>query len=380
MNECWSLLIGRSRTMGSGRELFGDSEYLLLDETKTLQRLPQLEPDSLPTDGSFWWLDIRNPGVRDLRLLQEHLRIHPLTAEDIQLGESREKCEAYEEYLFISLQLLDEDEFYGKLHAPAVLAEKNPSPRLLEDSSSCYILIFQNCLVTMHQKPLAFMGEVLSRRVPLASTMTSDWLAYILLDEIVDDLMRETGFLQAEVDAIEDLTLSLGHFDQSDMLRRIYTAHRRTTILSRLIQPKLDVIRTLSKRLPPTLPLPLLRPPALLYLRDVSDHLHTARQTLIACRDTLDRSHDNYLGQADIELARAGHRMNVTVGKMTAVTFLIGSGMAISSIMGMNVRVPFQEFGTQRPLEGLVPFVMLLTAMGTMVAIVFVYARAKQWV
>lgn len=357
-----------------------DSEYLLLDDAKTLRCLKTLDISHLALDGAFWWLDIRNPSGRDLRLLQEHLRIHPLTAEDIQLGESREKCEIYDGYLFISLQLLDEDEFYGKLHAPAVLDEKNLSPRPLAESSSCYILIFQNFLVTIHQRPFVFMAEVLTRRLPTVPAITSDWLAYIVLDEIVDDLLRETGFLQAEVDTIEDLTLTLGRFDQSDMLRRIYTAHRRTTILSRLIQPKLDVIRSLTKRLPSTLPLPILGPLTLLYLRDVSDHLHSARQTLSACRDTLDRSHDNYLGQADIELARAGHIMNVTVGKMTAVTFLIGSGMAVSSIMGMNVRVPFERFGTEKALQGLVPFVMLLIAMSTMVALVFTFSRSRHWV
>lgn len=352
------------------------AEYLLYTEQSGSQAIPDLEALNFAEEG-FFWLDIRNPSYTDLRLLYEKLPIHPLTIEDIQLGESREKCESYTQYLFLSVQLLEEETFYGKLHTPSINDSVQMEMMAGGEWPSCYILVFRHCLVSLHCMPLPFLPSVLNRRLVNSRTaLTGDWLAYILLDEIVDDFTRQGTLLQAEVDAIEDLTLTLGRFDQLDMLRRIYAAHRRTTILTRLIQPKLDVVRSLSKSASVA---PFLLPRTLLYLRDVQDHLYSLLQQLVIFRESLDQSHDHYLGQADIELALAGHRMNVTVKKITAITFMIGSAMAISSIMGMNVRVPFEGFNSEPALARLLPFLILMGGMGAVITFVFIFGRYKHW-
>lgn len=360
------------------------SEYLLYTGSRGCQPVDDLRGVDLKGGGGFFWLDIRNPSYADLRLLQERLPIHPLTIEDIQLGESREKCESYAQYLFLSVQLLDEEDFYGKLHTPKDEAAAEAGVMAGGEWPSCYMLVFAHCLISLHCIPLPFLPALLNRRLAASSRgggsgMSGDWLAYILLDEIVDDFTRQGALLQAEVDAIEDLTLSLGHFDQLDMLRRIYAAHRRTTILTRLIQAKLEVVRSLSKS---SSLVPFLLPRTLLYLRDVQDHLHSLLQQLAIFRESLDQSHDHYLGQADIELALAGHRMNITVKKITALTLMIGSAMTVSSIMGMNVRVPFERFGFPGelpPLVGLLPFLSLLGGMLLLLASVLLFGRRKRW-
>jgi magnesium transporter len=347
------------------------TEYLIYTPTTGAINVSTLKT-SLPSDG-FFWLDIKSPTHDDLLFLESLLQVHPLTIEDIQLRESREKCEFYKDYLFLSVQLLDEDEFYGQLQSPLGETGKYEATSL---SPNCYLLVFANCLVSIHSVPLPFLPQILTRRIQLVDVRTplsGDWLAYIMLDEVVDDFTRQVSLLQLEVDAIEDLTLSLGRFDQMDMLRRIYQAHRRTTILSRLIQPKIDIIRNMTKRSS------ALQPRTILYLRDVQDHLHTNKQSLAEFRDSLGRAHDNYLGQADIELAMAGHRMNLTVKKMTAITFMIGSAMAISSIMGMNIRVPFQNFPREPPFHGLWQFFILIAGMVTIVVAVFKFGRYKKW-
>ena len=347
------------------------TEYLIYTPTGGAASVSTLKT-SLPND-EFFWLDIRDPTHDDLLFLESRLRIHPLTIEDIQLYEAREKCEVYDDYLFLSVQLLDEDEFYGQLRGPLEEAGKYEATPV---SPNCYLLVFTNCLVSIHSVPLPFLPQILTRRIQLVDAKTplsGDWLAYIMLDEVVDDFTRQVSLLQLEVDAIEDLTLSLGRFDQMDMLRRVYQAHRRTTILSRLIQPKIDIIRIMTKRSS------ALKPRTILYLRDVQDHLHTNKQSLTEFRDSLGRAHDNYLGQADIELAMAGHRMNLTVKKMTAITFMIGSAMAISSIMGMNVRVPFRDFPQEPPFHGIWQFFTLIAGMVTLVVAVFTFGRYKKW-
>ncbi|PJF17758.1 Mg2+, CorA-like/Zinc transporter domain-containing protein [Paramicrosporidium saccamoebae] len=351
-----------------------DAEYLLYQPKTGAVPISSLE--KLPND-EFFWLDIRHPSSHDLYFLETSFGVHPLTVEDIQLGETREKCESYDTYVFISVQLLDEEEFYGRLHSP--LEERGESKGHYNPNSNtnCYLLIFPHYLISIRSVGLPFLSQILTRRIVVndaRNALTGDWLSYIFLDEIVDDFTRQATLLQAEVDTIEDLTLTLGRFDQADMLRRIYQAHRRTTILARLIQPKLEIIHLLTER-----HMDRLETRTVLYLRDVQDHLQTLRQDLTEFREALDRSHDNYLGQSDIELAMAGHRMNVTVKKMTALTFVIGFAMAISTIMGMNTRVPFQDFPKESPFANLLPFWLLMVSMVALVTIVFMAGRYKKW-
>lgn len=353
------------------------TEYLLYTPSSGATGFSSFSYETQLPGGEFFWLDIFCPSSHDLQQLGRTLAIHPLTIEDMQLCEAREKCEVYNGYVFLSVQLLDEEEFFGKVHTPKLSGDKESETYYINSGATCYILVFDHCLVTVHSAPLPFLPLIIGRRIAMSverTPLTADWLAYLLLDEIVDDFTRQASLLQAESDAIEDLTLSLGRFDQSDMLRRIYAAHRRTTILSRLIPPKLEIVRSLSKRCGQ-----LIGERTCVYLRDVQDHLQTLRLNLAEYQETLDRSHDNYVGQADIELAMAGHRMNLTVKKMTALTFMIGSAMAISSIMGMNVRVPFQDFTQASPFKGILPFVGLVFGMIAISVSIFAFGRRRKW-
>lgn len=444
----------------------------------------------LPPPSSPCWLDIYYPDSKDFLLLYQNFHIHPLTIEDIQQKEPREKCEVYEEYIFVSIQLLDEEEFYGRVRSPleetvkSPLLAPNPSSLVglskndlsptapfLEPASSStlnsdgtnnncniYLLIMKNLLITLHWIPIPFLSNILNRRLkvssmsPLPTTLpklsqyhppitsslnyhviTPDWIAYLFLDEIVDDHTRQVNLLQEEVDAIEDLTMSLGLFDQIDMLRRIYQAHRRVTILTRLSQPKEIIIKSLIKRgnfsnegnigilstnfspydsgtntpfFPEGLSIPEQLPPqssllsspitsfptalhifnsrTILYLRDIQDHLHSLRQSLLEYTETLSRAHDTYLGQADIELAMASHKMNLVVKKLTAMAFLAGVVMAISSIMGMNLVlfVKWEEDKGQikwSSLSELIPFILLMIVTAIISIIVYYIVRKKSW-
>lgn len=380
-------------------------EYLLYRPGQPLQSANELPPLGNTGNDDFYWLDMLEPTRADLQALEERLSIHPLTIEDVWLRESREKCEYYDGYIFLALQWLDEEDFYGRLRTPrddregeeaddftkAEHTHGSTSPmlssgllapcafaseRIQEKCATLYMLVMTNALVSIHWGEPPFLPSFLQRRLPLLDVrtrLTGDWLAYGIVDECVDEFTRQTDLLQSEVDTIEDLTLSLGRFDQTDMLRRIYQAHRRTTILSRLIQPKIDLLSSLTKRGT------LLQERTIIYLRDVSDHLQSIRTSLLEFGDSLDRAHGNYLGQADIELALAGHRMDVTVKKITAMAFLAGSAVAMSAIMGVNVRVPFQNFPNDgSPFRGLAPFCLLLLVMCTICVLVFAIGKRQK--
>ena len=64
-------------------------------------------------------------------------RIHPLTTEDIHAQESREKCELFQNYVFISFRSFNHD-FYSPSYLEAV---------------SFYIVLFKDGVLTASNHP-----------------------------------------------------------------------------------------------------------------------------------------------------------------------------------------------------------------------------------
>jgi len=325
--------------------------------------------DPLP----HFWLDVCSPSAHDLDHLAERFAIHPLTIEDIIVRDSREKCEIFETYLFLCVRTCDMgyfsfatdkgnalgDDVIGQAStlAAGISRQSGYSGSSGDESVNLYLLIFPEFILSIHSEAISHVHRVLRRMIPLRILfhVTPDWIMYALLDVIVDEFIPNIKTMELEVDSIDDLVLVLRQTDQADMLRRIGRARSQVTHMFRLLKPKTDIIKTLTKRTPDRL-----QSHTLLYLRDVQDHLFTTLQTLEQAGETLNRAHNNYLAQISIELAEMSNRMNLQVKKLTEITSLAIPFTIIGSLWGMNVVVPWD--GTQQgdSFSSLLPFLFLV--------------------
>lgn len=319
-----------------------------------------------------FWLDVTLPTSEDLHRMAQSFGIHPLSTEDIQMKDSREKCEVFELYLFICLRTCDQ-RFLSSVNTGG-------DRRMSEASgpATMYLTVFKNFIISVHHEALPHIRRVLRRLYSLRTSshsttfLTADWVAYSLLDDAVDEFSPQMSALQLEVDTIDDLVLFLTHTEQSDMLRRIGRARKRVTHLLRLLKPKTDILKTLTRRCPDHL-----AAHTLIYLRDVNDHVLTALQNLEQYAETLNRSHSNYLAQISIELNEASNRMNVVMKKLTAAAAIVLPLSLISGIWGMNVPVPGQE-GVDG-LYPLIPFFTIVSAMAIIMLIMYYVGRQHDW-
>ena len=55
-------------------------------------------------------MDILDPTTEDLAAVGHAFHIHPLTIEDIQADDTREKCDVYPNYYFVSIKSIVDDE------------------------------------------------------------------------------------------------------------------------------------------------------------------------------------------------------------------------------------------------------------------------------
>ncbi|KAI9350088.1 hypothetical protein BDR26DRAFT_989409 [Obelidium mucronatum] len=292
-------------------------------------------------EGTFW-LDVCNPNLQELNTLAHVFKIHPLTTEDILQGESREKCEVFPNYCFIAIRSVEED-----LASEALVA------------INVYLLIFRECVLTFHSKPISHISNVLRRIERLNTyglTISPDWLNYALIDDIADGFFPFLQYIEMEVDSIDALVLILKEKEQTDMLLRIGQARRTVMTLLRLLITKADVIKAVIKRSVQRLE----DTETGLYLGDIQDHIITMVQNLNHCEKTLARSHSNYLAQISIEITQASNRTSDVGMKMTALASILVPLNIVTGLWGMNVKVPGEGSDSLVWFYGIVCFMCIL--------------------
>ncbi|KAI7855279.1 hypothetical protein BDC45DRAFT_505818 [Circinella umbellata] len=291
-------------------------------------------------DTSGWWIDIFAATNEEMRLLSQVFRIHPLTTEDIQAQESREKCEIFQHYMFISFRSFNHD---------------SHSANYLE-AINFYIIVFKTGVLTFHFQPLPHPHNVRKRINQLKDFIhvTPEWINYALIDDITDSFAPLIQHTEIEVDSIDDLVLVLSGSEQADMLRRIGACRKSVMQLLRLLGSKADVIRSLIKRYDDkskitksdykhTKEIRKVQHEVTLYLGDIQDHILTMLQNVNHYDLILGRAHRNYLGQISIEMSQAGNTTNEMVNRLTFLATIVVPLNLVASLWGMNVHVPGQD-------------------------------------
>ncbi|KAF9236220.1 hypothetical protein BU15DRAFT_77194 [Melanogaster broomeanus] len=282
------------------------------------------------SEPNTWWLDVLSPTDEEMKVLSKVFSIHPLTTEDIQMEETREKIELFRHYYFVCFRSFDQDQY---------------SPTYLEPLNM-YIIVFREGTLSFHFRPTPHPQNVRRRIKQLKDyiNVTSDWISYALIDDITDAFGPLIQSIEYEVDSIDELVLILKEAEQSDMLRRIGTCRKKVMGLLRLMGNKADVVKGLAKRcnenwrVAPTSDIGL-------YLSDIQDHLITMTQNLNHYEKILSRSHSNYLAQISIEMTDANNQINDVLSKLTALGTILIPMNLITGLWGMNVHVPGQDIG-----------------------------------
>ncbi|CUA67838.1 Putative metal ion transporter C27B12,12c [Schizosaccharomyces pombe 972h-] [Rhizoctonia solani] len=261
-----------------------------------------------------WWLDVFN--------------IHPLTTEDIQMEETREKIELFRNYYLVCFRGFDQDPY---------------SPTHLEPLNM-YIIVFREGILSFHFRGTPHPQNVRRRIKQLKDyiSVTSDWISYALIDDITDAFGPLIQGIEYEVDSIDELVLILKDTDQSDMLRRIGTCRKKVMGLLRLMGNKADVVKGLAKRCNENWSVAP-KSDIGLYLSDIQDHLITMTQNLNHYEKILSRSHSNYLAQISIEMTDANNQINDVLSKLTALGTVLIPMNLVTGLWGMNVHVPGED-------------------------------------
>ncbi|GAA5874261.1 hypothetical protein JCM3774_000923 [Rhodotorula dairenensis] len=268
---------------------------------------------------NVWWLDVTCPTPHELKTLSKVFGIHPLTTEDIQMEETREKIELFRNYYFVCFRSFDQDPYSATYLEPL----------------NMYMVVFREGILSNVRRRIKQLRDYIK--------VTPDWISYALIDAITDAFGPLIKAIEYEVDAVDEAVLVLKVCaGRTDMLRQIGDCRRKVIGLLRLLGNKVDVVKGLSKRcneewsVAPKSDIGL-------YLSDIQDHIVTCTQSLTHYEKILSRSHSNYLAQVSIEMSVANNQINRVLNKLTALGTVLIPLNLVTGLWGMNVIVPGQD-------------------------------------
>lgn len=236
-----------------------------------------------------WWLNVMNPTDAEMRVISRTFGIHGLTTEDIMMQEAREKVELFQHYYFVHYRTFNQD----------------PRSEDYLEPINMYIIVFRDGILSFHFSPTPHPANVRRRIRMLRDYMilTSDWIAYAIIDDITDVYLPLIQGIEEEVDEIDadivrlhaeedpmrrekpklDKMLSNDGRSESgvtivetgaDMLRRVGECRKKVMGLYRLLGSKADVIKGFAKRCNEQWEVAP-RSDIGIYLGDIQDHIVT---------------------------------------------------------------------------------------------------------
>lgn len=105
------------------------------------------------------WIDVQKPSHTDMQIMEKSFGIHPLTSEDIMLGQQEscsEKWEMFAEYMFVV--------FLGQLDDELPMPQELVTRFNTSNETQLCILVFENYVLTIHEFPIKGL-DVLMRRI-----------------------------------------------------------------------------------------------------------------------------------------------------------------------------------------------------------------------
>jgi magnesium transporter len=254
------------------------------------------------------WINIDGLGDIDvLRTLGSQFNLHPLALEDVLATGQRPKLEQYDGYLFIIAQML----------------YLNKQKKMCGEQVSMFL--GKNFLITLQEEGDFDVFEPVRARIRAANgsirKQGADYLAYALLDSIVDHYYPVLESIGASIDQIED---ELVDAPKSSPVGDLHRYKRTLTQIRRFIWPVRDLVNAMMHE-----ETGLVSKGTKVYLRDCYDHTVQLMDLVESYRDVLS-------GLMELYLSSVGIRTNEIMKVLTVISSIFIPLTFIVGVYGMN--------------------------------------------
>ena len=256
------------------------------------------------------WINV--DGLHQVEILEklgECYGLHPLVLEDILNTDQRPKMEDYGEYIYIVLKMFDYHDKSNEIESEQISLILGPN----------FVFSFQE----REGDTFNPIRERIRNNKGRIRKMGADYLAYTLLDSIVDNYFIILEKLGEKIELLEEKLVT---HPTSEILQVIHHLKKEMIFLRKAVWPLREVVSGLERG-----ESSLIQESTKVYLRDVYDH---TIQTI----DTIETYRDMVSGMLDIYLSSVSNRLNAVMKVLTIIATIFMPLTFIAGIYGMNFK------------------------------------------
>ena len=298
----------------------------------------------LKSSSTVSWINI--DGIHEVEIIEKigkMFDIHPLVLEDIVSITQRPKYEDYEKYIYVVLKMLSYNDNKMEINTEQVS-----------------FIIGQNFILSLQEQE----GDIFdSLRVRIRNSkgrirkMGADYLAYALLDAVVDNYFIILEKIGEKIEEIEELLVTE---PTHETLETIHHFKKELLFLKKYVWPLREVINSLTRS-----ESTLINENTTIYFKDVYDHT-------IQVIDTIETFRDITAGMLDLYLSSISNKMNNVMKVLTIIATIFIPLTFIAGIYGMN-------FKFMPELEWRWGYPAIWTIMLSIFVSMVLYFKRKDW-
>jgi len=272
----------------------------------TIKSIEELLP--YKTTDTITWVIV--DGLKDVSIIDaigQHFGIHVLVLEDILNTHQRPKFEEFDGYLYIVIKAIS-------------LGNEDFNVEYEQIS----LLILNNFVFTFMEKPDALFDPILNRLDNDKSqirNLGTDYLAYIIMDTVVDEYFALQDAFDELIESVEDKLLSDPSTQTLSIIQKI---KRELIFLRRTVSPLRELLAAIQRS-----ESPLLNEKTRRYFGDIYDHAIRIIEAIESYRDLI-------AGMLDIYLSSVSNKMNETMKVLTVFASIFIPLTFIAGVYGMN--------------------------------------------
>ncbi len=316
-----------------------DQDALREEDLQSIEQGSELKETETVT-----WINIY--GLHDVDLIQEvgdTFELHPLILEDILNTAQRPKLEEFDNCLFLVMKMLRYDESTKRI-----------------DAEQLSIVISDKFLITFQEKPGDVFEPVRDRIRKMRGRIRSsgvDYLAYALLDTVVDNYIYVIANLGTKIEELEEEVLAK---PKPGTIQKIDRYKRELNFLRKSIRPAKEMILQISR-----LDTPLISSAVFPFVRDLQDLTIQATDAIETYREILS-------DQLNIYNSVLSNRMNEIMKVLTIFAAIFIPLTFIAGIYGTN-------FEYLPELKYKYSYFIFWGVMIVVASSMLVYFRKKEW-
>ncbi|MFM9984589.1 MAG: magnesium/cobalt transporter CorA [Flavobacteriales bacterium] len=262
--------------------------------------------EKLAKSSTVSWIDV--DGIYDAKLIEtigNNFDIHILLQEDIMNSESRPKVEFFDDYMFVTLKML----------------ELKPNGELNVEQLS--LITGDNYLLMFQERPGDSFEPIRERiRTSKGKVRGKDayYLAYLILDVVIDNYILVSEQFSHQIEELENAVVKK---PSEITLQKILRLRQELLDFKRSIDPLKEAINTITKELPDDISK---------YYRDLHDHIIYESENLGVYREML-------VNLLDLYHSSLGMKMNQIMKVLTVITTIFVPLTFIVGVFGMNFEI-----------------------------------------